>query len=273
MKAKYALLFFLVIAIISCKKGTTPRPHPPSPPSSLGKLKDMNERNLPSPYYHFEYNDSGDISQASFSAGLRNYQVSYAGEAILKMQNNNGANTDRLEYVYDNGELVLIKVIDKTGLLYRRCFITWLPSGQLEELDWEVSVGNGVFAQEEAQTFSYFPDKNVKEIVYHDYAVGPQTEATYKDEFENYDDKVNADGFTLLHIAPRHLILLPEFKIQLNNPRRNVRTGDGVNYEVDYTYTYDTEGRPTVKTGDLLWTSGKDSGTRFQPWSTFSYYK
>jgi len=58
----------------------------------------------------------------------------------------------------------------------------------------------------------------------------------------------------------------------VNNARRNVRTGDGLNYETDYTYTYDAKGRPLVKTGDLKLTNGASRGQHVELLTTFSYY-
>jgi hypothetical protein len=142
----------------------------------------------------------------------------------------------------------------------------------LQSVEWEVKIDAG-FAPEQALQFAYYPDGNLKELVHHFYTVGPQTESTFTDNFENYDSKLNVDAFSLLHPDLTHrFYLLPGLKIQLNNPRREIRTGDGVNYEVNYTYTYDAAGRPTVKKGDFLWTKGPDTGKHVGIQSTFSYY-
>lgn len=262
---------FFVVSI-SCHKGSTPKPNPPSGGSTI-RLKDINWPHLPSPFYHFEYNDSGYITLASFSSGLGIYDVTYAGEKILKMEDKTLPNHDILQYEYAGDELVSIKIINKNGVNYRRAFFSYTPSHQLQTLDWEVKDGNVGFAQEQTMQFSYYPDGNLKELANHRYAVGSQIESRYTDRFENYDNKVNVDAFSLLHQDQNHhLYLVPGIKIQLNNPRRNVRTGDGVTYEIDYSYTYDASGRPLARTGDLLWTSGDDSGKHFQVQTTFSYY-
>jgi hypothetical protein len=135
-------------------------------------------------------------------------------------------------------------------------------------------VNNADFAIEETVQFSYYPDGNVEELIYQSYPVGPQTAATYTEKFENYDDKLNADGFSLLHINTNvlHLILLPSVRVQLNNAHRVTHTGDGLNYQVDYTYTYDAKRRPLAKSGDLLITNGSDAGKHVSLMTTFSYY-
>lgn len=274
MQIKHLLLVSFILAVISCHKDkeSSPQPDPPEN-NTVIRLKDVNSPRLPSPFYHFEYNGSGHITHASFSSGLAIYDVFYADKKIIRMENTTLGNKDILKYEYTNGDVAVIRIINKNGVNYRRAFFGYTASHQLQTVDWEVKDGNIGFAQEQTLQLTYYPDGNLKELVTHYYAVGPQTAAIYTDRFENYDDKVNVDAFSLLHPDQNHhLYLLPGIKIQLNNPRRNVRSGDGVNYEVDYTYNYDTAGRPLIKTGDLLWKSGADSGKHFTVQTTFSYY-
>ncbi|HEY4150286.1 MAG TPA: hypothetical protein VGM41_15210 [Chitinophagaceae bacterium] len=270
MKTAYIFLLTFFITFISCHKENPG--HPPDPPVPLtGKLKDMTVRNLPSPAYHFEYNDFGGFSAASIYSGLVSYNIRYDGKKILRMESI--VNKDTLQYQYYNGDLTVIRINDRNGVTYRRCLITAAASGKLEEVEWQLREGNIGYAIERIYQFSYAPNGNLMEMVTHMYAVGSQQDATYIDKFDNYDDKPNADGFSLLHpFQLEHLILLPEFTLQSNNPRHEVRTGDGVNYEVNYTYSYDAAGRPVQKTGDVLWKSGPENGKHFETLSTFSYY-
>jgi hypothetical protein len=271
MKPGYLLAVSFAITLVSCYKNPVVRPHPPTNPP-LVKLKDMNIRSLPSPYYHFDYTDSGNIARVSFSGGLAVYDVSYVGNDILKMENK-GGNRDKLLYGYANGQLSAIQIINDKGIDYRQCFLTYTASHQLQKLEWEVLDGNNGFAPDQTMQFSYYPDGNVKELINQFHPVGPQTASTTTDRFENYDDKVNADGFSLLQVdQSHHLILLPtSANLQRNNPRRNIRTGDGINLQVDYTYTYDPAGRPLTKTGDLQLTNGSDKGKHIATLTEYSY--
>ena len=61
-------------------------------------------------------------------------------------------------------------------------------------------------------------------------------------------------------------------QLQKGNPRRETRTGDGLNYVVDYAYTYDDQNRPLSKIGALTITNGTDAGRQIQISSAFSYY-
>ena len=270
MKATHLLLLILITLMISCHKEPSNQPTPPETTSL--KLKDLNARNLPSPFYHFEYDDSGKIKLAEYSSGLRIYNVSYNGSHIESMENIADLSHIRLEYVYSNGDLLAVKVKDKDGVTLAHCIFTFSSSHQLQQMDWDIADGNVGFYFEQTMTFTYYPDGNVMEIVTHNYPVGSQAGATYTDSFENYDDHANADGFALLHTTPHELVLIPGLKIQINNPRRNIHTGDGINFETDYSYTYDGKGRPTVKTGDVKFTNGPNAGQHVEIQSTFSYY-
>lgn len=264
----------MIVAMIgtACHKEPVSQPEPPIPTPVL-KVKDITEKNLPSPYYHFEYDDTGNITIAGFQSGLRIYDVDYSGRNIESMENTVDPNNKvRLEYEYSNGDLLAVRVKDKNGFTFRHCIFSFSPSHQLEEMEWDVADGTVGFLLEQTLTFSYYPDGNVKEITTHNYAVGSQIEATYTDRFENYDAHLNPDGFSLLHTNGHELILMPGLKFQTNNPGRVIRTGQSVNYEIDYTYTYDSKERPTIKTGDMRFNSGPNTGQHFETRSTFSYY-
>jgi len=279
MKVPYWIFTACLLTLTACHKDITDRPQPPAPstpppagtPAVLG-LKDMNVSSLPSPYYHFEYNDSGLISLASHTGGLAIYAIDYTGKDILAMKNIAG-NSDVLHYNYANDHhLSYVSIQNNTGLVYRRVFFAFTASGQVESLNWDVLDGND-FATERSQVFTYYSDGNLNKLVEKHFAVGPQTESTVTDVFEDYDDKVNVDDFGLLHPEQfMHLVLLTGSKLQLNNPHRVTRTGDGLTYRVDYNYTYDNSGRPLTRNGDILLNNTADAGKHVPSRTTYSYY-
>lgn len=270
-KSLTASLIIMTIAI-ACHKDPVHWSSPPGVATTL-KVKDITERNLPSPYYHFEYDDSGKIALLNYQSGLRIYDVNYNGENIVSMENAvNPGYKIKLEYVYVNGSFVGIKVKNGNGVVIENCIVSYNSSHQLQQIEWDVSDGNTGFLVEQTLTYSYYPDGNLMEVVTHNYPIAPQTEAIYTERFENYDDHANADGFSLANNSTHEPILLPGTKIQLNNPRRITHTGDGLNFEINYTYTYDSKGRPLIKTGDGKITNGADAGHQFETQSTFSYY-
>lgn len=268
MRIRSAIILVIAAAALSAcgDSGVT---NPPPPTGVL--LKDVVIPNLPSPYYHFEYDAAGKILAASFASGARNYNLTYDGGRLTEMKN--AGNQDRLDYVYDNaGRVSLVKYTDVDGTVFTTLFFTY--SGQkLTEIERDRRVTGG-FIIDKTMMFSYYPDGNVSEITEHHPAIdGVQTEATYTDRYEQYDDKLNVDGFSLIHTEFfDHLVLLPGVQLQKNNPARVTHTGDGDNYVINYTYYFDGSNRPLDKVGDLLFTTGPNAGVHFGTASQFSYY-
>jgi hypothetical protein len=281
MKAPLLFITALLVLFVSCKKdyqipGTNiPPVNNPvnTPDNSAPRLKDMVVNRLPSPYYHFDYDDSGNIIGANYQSGLRIYTVNYTDKKISQMENIIEPVRDRLQYVYDNGKVIQVNIINRNNVTYRKAFMAYNAANKLARLYWEV-LDNGGFTSEQMLEFTYHPDGNLKQMRNTTFAVGPLTDGSFTETYDNYDDKVNAEGFSLLLPLPQnHLILLPDYKLQLNNPRHVVRTGTGtVDYNADYQYTYDNKGRPLSKTGDLVFTTGQQAGQHFALGTTYSWY-
>jgi hypothetical protein len=132
----------------------------------------------------------------------------------------------------------------------------------------------GGFIIDKTMSMTYDVDGTLKDLTVHRPAIaGLQEEATSVEHFEQYDSGINVDGFGLIHDDFfDHLVLLPGVQLQKGNPRRESRTGDGLNYVVDYTYTYDTQNRPLSKIGALTILNGPDTGRQIQTSSVFTYY-
>jgi hypothetical protein len=263
----------LIVLFVSCKKDKGDQPTKPNTPDTFSvRLKDMIVDRLPSPYFHFEYNDSGYITLANWQSGLRIYDLNYSGRKLTQLQNLIEPVLDRLEYKYKSGRVTEVHILNRNNALYRKIFISYTPSDKLQKINWEV-LDNGGFSPEQMLTFTYHPDGNLKELTNTTFNAGPLTARTFTELYDDYDDKINADGFSLLLPLPQnHLVLLPNYKLQLNNPRRVVRTGSGQDYSVDYAYTYDSNGRPISKIGDVLFTTGQFKDQRFNSVTSFSWY-
>jgi hypothetical protein len=243
------------------------------PPPANGLLKDIVIPNLPSPYYHFEYDGQGSVSSVSFASGLTTYDLTYAAGRISEMKNNTLVNHDRLVYVYDDaGRVAAIRETDPSGVVFIALFFTY-AGDKLTGLERDLRVTGG-FIIDKTMSFSYSPDGNLLELTEHRPAIdGLQPETTVTDRYEQYDAGVNVDAFSLIHDDFfDHLVLLPAVQLQKSNPRRVTRTGDADNYTVDYTYTYDARNRPLATSGDLTFTTGPHAGQHFQVGSAFSYY-
>lgn len=265
-----ACTLILLLAASACSGDTAP---PDNGPGTTVLLKEIEVPHLPSPFYHFEYDSQGRISAASYAAGLFIYDFSYAGGRLAEIRNNTFANQDRLTYFYDNsGRVEEIRFTNAAGLLFTRLQLAYAGQ-QLTRIDRFV-LSNSTFINDQTLSMSYDADGNLFELTEHIAAIeGVQAEATFVDRFEEYDTGLNVDGFDLLHTGFfDHLLLLPGVQLQRGNPGKQTRSGDGINFSVSFTYTYDDQNKPLTKTGDLVFTNGTDAGRHFQTSSLFSYY-
>jgi hypothetical protein len=247
---------------------TTP---PPAPAKVL--LRDVLVDGLPSPFYHFDYDVAGTITAVSYASGLTSYDVIYAGGRIKELQNNVFVNRDRLVYSYDDaGRVAGIRYVDANGVTFTVVVFTY-DGDRLTEVERSKGVPGGLII-DKVVSLAYYPDGNLRERREHRPKIdGLQDESTTVDLYEGYDSGINVDGFSLIHDDFfDHLVLLPGVVLQKTNPRRETRTGDGLNFTVEYTYQYDGANRPLSKQGALTITNGIDQGTQVQVRSLFSYY-
>lgn len=265
------------IMLFSCKKEKSTIGEPPSPPADppppIVLLKEIVIPNLPSPYYHFEYDATGKPKFISFASDLTRYDIVYdvAGR-IIEMRNNILVNKDTIRYFYDgSGNVTAVNYIDINGKVYIKLALTY-EGKKLKMLERKRILGSD-FVVNKIFSFSYHNDGNLKEIVDHRPAVnGQQPESTDILRFEEYDSNINVDGFSLLHNDFfDHLVLLPGVRLQKNNPRKEMLVGFN-SYTVEYTYTYDEKHQPISKKGDLIFTTGPSVGQRFQTSSSYTYY-
>ena len=229
---------------------------------------------LPSPYYHFEYDAAGRISTLSFASSFFTYDVRYDDKGrISEMRNITLATGTRLVYAYDDASRVAgVRYVDSNGVTFT--VVVFSYEGQkLAGIERDRRVEGG-FIIDKTVSLSYYADGNLRELTEHRPAIeGQQDETTTVDRFEQYDDKINVDGFSLIHDEFfDHKVLLPGVQLQKGNPARQTHTGDGVNYTVDFSYTYDDRNRPLMKAGALTFLNGADAGKTFATSSVFSYF-
>jgi len=271
VRVKILLACSLAAALPACRDDagiTNPLPIPP--PVAL--LKDILNSNLPSPYYHFEYDEAYRVRLASFAADARVYDVAWQGSRITKLTNTVGAR-DTLNYLYnDAGRVGAINYTDANGRVYATVALTY-DGTQLAKLERKVRLG-GALVTDKTMTFSYYADGNVSDIVVQRPAIaGIQDATATTDHFDRYDTNINVDGFALLHDEFNdQLILLPAVQLQKGNPAREVFTSAAQSFTADYAWTYDGKRRPLTRSGTVDLTSGPNKGQQFHSQSTFSYY-
>lgn len=272
MRYRYLLLFIATITLFGCKKEKSVI-DAPLPQRQTVLIKDVVIDHLPSPFYHFEYNAAGKATFVSYASDFFRYDVLYDGDRISEMRNNILVNKDRLQYFYDNEDRVnTLKYADSTGLVYTIINLTY-DGPKLIKLERERKTVTG-FIVDKTITMTYYADGNLQNRTVHYPEMVGQPQTTFTDRYEQYDNKINAQGFSLLHDDEffDHFVFLPRVQLQKNNPGKETRTGDGDNYKIDYTYTYDNRGAPLTRSGDFVYTSGPDAGKRFLLSSTYTYY-
>ena len=115
------------------------------------------------------------------------------------MRNNVVVNRDRLEYVYDDaGRVSAIRYVDASGVVFTTLSFSY-DGQKLTEIERDRRVEGG-FIIDKTMAFSYHADGNLLEMTEHRPAIeGHLDETTTVDRFEQYDDKINVDGFSLIH--------------------------------------------------------------------------
>ena len=271
MRRHIFLILGCVLAVSACSDDASiTDPDPLVPPAAL--LKDITIPNLPSPYYHFEYDAAYRVRRASFASDARAYDVTWSEGRIAKLANTVGSR-DTLLYNYDgSGRVGTVNQVNDNGQVISITSFTY-DGARLVKAERKVKLGGDVVV-DRTLSLTYDDAGNVKDIVDHRPLIADhQAESTTTDHFEQYDDKLNVDGFALLHPDfGDALILLPGVELQRGNPARETFTGDSLAYTATYTYTYDDRNRPLTKVGDVTWTKGSDKGQQFQTQSSFSYY-
>ena len=108
MKRILHLLPLLSLIIASCQKEEG---EASPPPAKEIFLKEVVMQNLPSPYYHFEYDASGRATKIGFASGALLYDVVYEGNHIKEMKNTVVVNKDRVLYEYDGQAKVVVIMV------------------------------------------------------------------------------------------------------------------------------------------------------------------
>ena len=243
----------------------------PAPVSPM--LQELVIPNLPSPYYRFEYDQQGRVAFVSFASNLTMQALTYEAGRLVRMTNDALGNRDRLEYSYDaSGRVASIQQLSGEGVVFVEMFFTY-AGARLIRVDRNRRLGNAL-VKELDLSLSFHDDGNLLEIREHRPAIANvQTEATRTDRFEQYDDKVNVDAFSLLHRRFfDQLYLLPGVTLQKGNPAVQLHVEEGNEYRIDFTYTYDGRNRPVATVGELTYLSGPYTGLQFPTEARFTYY-
>jgi len=272
---KFSLgLCLLLLVFSSCKKNepfTNAADGPIIDDSRSVLLKDIEAQNLPAPYFHFEYDAFHYVKKISFASQFFIYDVEYQNKRVKKMINE--PNQDSLVYKYNNNDQVS-SIYEFSGangkLLFKYQFI-YNTTGQLIQSFW-YRYSQGVEADLiKRADLTYYVDGNLA-FLYLYYAATPGTLAlTSKEEFLDYDNKMNVDDITLLKDFFDSYLFLPQVRLQKNNPGRVNITSDVNEYQIANSYQYRND-LPLVKFSLVNQTKGGNGQGPIKVETDFTYY-
>ncbi len=105
-----------------------------------------------------------------------------------------------------------IQYADSNGVVFARFFFTY-DGVKLIKLERKKRSGPG-FIINKTMAFQYQADGNLSQVTDHRPSFSGQPERTYIDRYEQYDAKINVDGFGLLHNEFfDHLVFLPGIQL------------------------------------------------------------
>ncbi|MBS1663373.1 MAG: hypothetical protein JST68_20180 [Bacteroidetes bacterium] len=262
------------LLLFSCKKDHNPPVVPPPAPAPKILLKEINITGQRPPFYHFDYNSDSTVSQVVFASGLAVYDVLYSGNKIAEMRDKTPVNKDTLRYAYNSqGKLSTISIIDDDTHVVIRHVVFTFDGDLLKKIAWDHKEDKG-FVVDKAQQFDYYADGNLKTKIglLRDLS-GEFTDTT---RYEQYDNKINVDDFTIVNgSVNEHVFLFQGFRLQKNNPGKVTFTQpSGLNNSITtYTYTYNQNNTPSKSTGDIFVNgTGAGSGAHVPFTTDYTYY-
>lgn len=275
---KRLLFAFTVIAMAtaSCNKTdhvlepTSPQPELDDARTIL--LKNIEAEHLPSPYFHFEYDELHYVKKISFASDLYVYDVKYENKRVKKMTK--VFSNDSLVYNYKNGQVSEIKQFSGVNgdLTYSYRF-TYNSKNQLTQAFWHHYSANGEDFLFKRADLVYHSDGNLASIDWY-YAVSPAPLSwASRIEFADYDNKTNVNGIILLSDSYffDSYLFLPQVILQKNNPKKEHIVSATNEYFISDSYDYQND-LPVTKYSLVNQTKGGNGGGSIQVATHFSYY-
>lgn len=280
MKQLSILGLAVIFIFASCSKDPAPmqpvtNPVPvPAPADDTVKvlLKDVLETNMPSPFYHFEYDNNKYATKISFASDLDVYNIQYTNKRVSKLVNTK--NLNQVIYTYSNGRVSLITEISGiTGKVIWKYYLDYNNQHQLTALRWLRFENNATDSIDYRKTqLSYYSDGNLATINNWRQDSSGNLVWSSRIEYRDYDNGVNVNGFALLKDFFSTLLFTPSVQLQKNNPRTEIITGSQNDYRTTYSYQYDLKKRPLLTVANTLQTRGTSAGQGFTSTSQYSYY-
>lgn len=234
-------------------------------------LKDVVAVSLPSPYFHFTYDDQKYVTQINFASGFNIYSVEYQNKRVKKMINIITGNV--ILYSYENNQVSEINEFSQsTGDKKFHYRFLYNSSNQLVQVLWFEFFSNSSGDIYKKSVLVYHPDGNLAEIDHHFRTSPGQLSLGKTEKFSNYDNKINVDDFYLIEDFFDTYLFLPQVKFQKNNPQKHQIVTTAAGYDIVYTYDYQND-LPVKRIGMMTQIVGNGSEAQpIQITSIYSYY-
>jgi hypothetical protein len=272
MKKKFLIVALLVSFFTACKKEHSPAPDQPVPaPITDARtvlLKEVTATNLPSPYFRYVYNNEKFVTEISFASSMSVYQFEYENSRVKKMTNIK--NGHKVLYTYSNKHVAQMDEYNQANEKIFSYEFQYDTAGKLTQVGWKEYTGFPAGHLFKKALLTYYPDGNLSKMEIY-YATTNVMELTITRQFSGYDDKMNVDDFYMLEEFFDTFLFLPQVKIQLNNPAKEIITGKLSTFKIDYQYQFNND-LPVIKSGVMVQTQGPDAGKSIQIGYQFSYY-
>jgi hypothetical protein len=265
------LFLAAAIALTACSKnnpGAVKAVDPIAPPDTIYRLKEITERGMPSPYFHFDLNENGSVKEINFAQGFFIYRPVYEGSRIVSMTNIQDKSL--LQYNYSGNEISSIRKTDSIGQpmwLYRFRFSNGRPS----EIDWIRFRTTQDSIIERRVLLEYFADGNLRQYqdLWRDATDVLSLSRTVR--FSAYDHKKNVDDFYLLKNFFEDLLYVPGLRLQENNPGLVELSGASNDFRIEYLYDY-RGSVPAQRRGLFRQTRGDGPSAATELLTNYFYY-
>jgi len=271
MKKHSLVVVICCILAVSCKKQGADTTPPVSDARTI-LLKEVIASSVPSPYFHFDYDNAGFVTHIDFASQLFSWQVQYKNNRVIRMINTN-LNRDTLEYTYINNRVAFIRHTSaQNGRPLSRYDFTYDNTGLLQQMrQWAFPQPGADSILNRKVILLYDARGNLQE--YEDYNLDNTNTLVLSSTitFTNYDEGINVDDFYLLKNFFDDFLFLPQVKLQKNNPAHETIQTVSTDYAIDYTYQYNSSKLPVEKDYIISITRGTNTGQQYAEKDQFSY--
>lgn len=265
---KILYLALLAMTAVACNKEERPVQSSVTDARTV-RLKEMVSEGLPSPYYHFTYDNNNFVTKLQHASGLLQYDLQYENGRLVSMANNTIVNKDTLVYHYSSNRVSRVDLIEANGLKSKEAEMFYDEQGRLQEIRWKKMNADFSASVIRKLVFKYDQQQNISQ--FQDYRnLGSGLELLKTHYFEKYDDKVNVEANFFIKDVFEHFLFLPQVQLQKNNPLIEKVVGAQNDWLITYNYTFNN-GLPATKVAEIKQTRGTGMGDAIVSVTSYSY--